>query len=39
MTLTEAVKKRDELRARGVKCQLRFEAGDVWQVLLQGTDY
>lgn len=39
MSLTEAIKKRNELRAQGVKCQLRCEAGDVWQVLLQGTDY
>lgn len=39
MTLTEAVIGRDELRARGVKCQLRYEGADVWKVLLEGTDY
>lgn len=37
--LTLAIETRDALRAQGVKCQLRFVSGDLWNVLLAGTDY
>lgn len=39
MGLIEAIKNRNELRAQGVKCQLRWVIGDIWEVLLEGIDY
>lgn len=39
ISLSVAINKRDALRAQGIKCQLRFVSGDLWNVLLAGTDY